>query len=422
MSETKKYYQLTPTERLELLMTQGLIDEPEADVLSGKTGLTGDAADHMIENVVGLYSLPVGIAQNFIINGRPVQVPMVIEEPSVVAAASNGAKVVSLNGGFTADSDEPRMIGQLQLVSIPDMVTAENNIRLHKDEILKTVAGIDPVLAELGGGPVDLQVRSFPETPAGPMLILHLIMDVRDAMGANAINTALEKISPRIEELTGGEVRLRILTNLADQRLARARCRIHPDGLAMKGYTGEEVLDRILEAAAFAEVDPYRAVTHNKGIMNGIDAVALATGNDWRAIEAGAHAWAARSGKISPLSHWTKDIDGTLCGEIELPLAVGTIGGATRVHPGARAALKLMKVTSSKELAQIMAGVGLAQNLAALRALSTEGIQKGHMMLHARQVAMAAGASGQQIDSVAAQIIKDGIIRIDHAKEILNTI
>ena len=422
MSETKKYYQLTPTERLELLMTQGLIDEPEADVLSGKTGLTGDAADHMIENVVGLYSLPVGIAQNFIINGRPVQVPMVIEEPSVVAAASNGAKVVSLNGGFTADSDEPRMIGQLQLVSIPDMVTAENNIRLHKDEILKAVAGIDPVLAELGGGPVDLQVRSFPETPAGPMLILHLIMDVRDAMGANAINTALEKISPRIEELTGGEVRLRILTNLADQRLARARCRIHPDGLAMKGYTGEEVRDRILEAAAFAEVDPYRAVTHNKGIMNGIDAVALATGNDWRAIEAGAHAWAARSGKISPLSHWTKDIDGTLCGEIELPLAVGTIGGATHVHPGARAALKLMKVTSSKELAQIMAGVGLAQNLAALRVLSTEGIQKGHMMLHARQVAMAAGASGQQVDSVAAQIIKDGIIRIDHAKEILNTI
>lgn len=422
MSESKKFYQLSPAERLESLIQQGLLEEPEADALSGRTGLTEDAADHMIENGIGLYSLPIGIAQNFIINGRPVAVPMVIEEPSVVAAASNGAKIVSLNGGFTADSDEPRMIGQLQLVNIPDLETAKDSILFHKDEILKAVTEIDPVLVELGGGPVDLQVRPFPETPAGPMLILHLIMDVRDAMGANAVNTALEKISPQIEELTGGEVRLRILTNLADQRLARASCQIHPDGLAMKEYTGEEVCDRILEAAAFAEVDPYRAVTHNKGIMNGIDAVALATGNDWRAVEAGAHAWAARSGKINPLSHWKKDESGYLYGEIELPLAIGIIGGATRVHPAASATLKLMKVASSKELAQIMASVGLAQNLAALRALSTEGIQKGHMILHARQVAMAAGASGQQIDKVAAQIIKDRIIRIDHAKEILNTI
>ncbi len=420
MSESKKFYELTPDERLALLVAQGALTPVDASALSGESGLTEESADHMVENVVGRYALPVGIAQNFVVNGRHVLVPMVIEEPSVIAAASNAAKIVAAGGGFRADSADPRMIGQLQVVGVPDMDAAEKAVLSRKAAILGMVSDIDPILKKLGGGPLDLLVRIFPQTAAGPMMVLHLILDVRDAMGANSINTALEKITPEIEKLTGGQVRLRILSNLADQRLARARCRIAPEALSMKRYSGEEVLRRILEAAAFAEVDPYRAVTHNKGIMNGIDAVAVATGNDWRAVEAGAHAWAARSGTVRPLSHWTQDSDGMLCGEIELPLAVGTVGGATRVHPGAQAALKLMQVASSKELAQIMAGVGLAQNLAALRALSTEGIQKGHMMLHARQVAMAAGASGTQIETVAAQMIRDGVIRIDHAKEILN--
>ena len=422
MAETKKFYQLTIPERLERLKSDSRLEESDSEALSGETGLTNDAADHMIENAIGVFSLPIGIAQNFQINGKALQIPMVIEEPSVVAAASNGARLVALSGGFEADSDEPRMIGQLQLVHVPDLEQAKTNVLARKERILKMVAEVDPVLVSLGGGPVDLQVRLFPQTPAGPMMILHLILDVRDAMGANAINTALEKISPYITEITGGAVRLRILSNLADLRLARARCRIHPNCLTMKDFSGEEVLDRIVEAAAFAEVDPYRAVTHNKGIMNGIDAVVIATGNDWRAVEAGAHAWASRDGVIRPLSHWTKDSEGCLCGSIELPLAAGIVGGATRVHPGARAALKLMNVSSSKELAQIMASVGLAQNLAALRALSTEGIQKGHMILHARQVAMAAGATGEKIEQLAAELVQSGTIRIDRAKEILKNL
>jgi len=422
MAETKKFYQLTIPERLERLKSDSRLEESDMKAFSGETGLTNDIADHMIENAIGVFSLPIGIAQNFRINGKALQIPMVIEEPSVVAAASNGARLVALSGGFEADSDEPRMIGQLQLVHIPDLEQAKTNVLARKEQILKMVAEVDPVLVSLGGGPVDLQVRLFPQTPAGPMMILHLILDVRDAMGANAINTALEKISPYITEITGGAVRLRILSNLADLRLARARCRIHPDFLTMKDFSGEEVLDRIVEAAAFAEVDPYRAVTHNKGIMNGIDAVVIATGNDWRAVEAGAHAWASRDGVIRPLSHWTKDSEGCLCGSIELPLAAGIVGGATRVHPGARAALKLMNVSSSKELAQIMASVGLAQNLAALRALSTEGIQKGHMILHARQVAMAAGATGEKIEQLAAELVQSGTIRIDRAKEILKNL
>jgi hydroxymethylglutaryl-CoA reductase len=422
MAETKKFYQLTIPERLERLKSDSRLEESDMKAFSGETGLTNDIADHMIENAIGVFSLPIGIAQNFRINGKALQIPMVIEEPSVVAAASNGARLVALSDGFEADSDEPRMIGQLQLVHIPDLEQAKTNVLARKEQILKMVAEVDPVLVSLGGGPVDLQVRLFPQTPAGPMMILHLILDVRDAMGANAINTALEKISPYITEITGGAVRLRILSNLADLRLARARCRIHPNCLTMKDFSGEEVLDRIVEAAAFAEVDPYRAVTHNKGIMNGIDAVVIATGNDWRAVEAGAHAWASRDGVIRPLSHWTKDSEGCLCGSIELPLAAGIVGGATRVHPGARAALKLMNVSSSKELAQIMASVGLAQNLAALRALSTEGIQKGHMILHARQVAMAAGATGEKIEQLAAELVQSGTIRIDRAKEILKNL
>ena len=418
MNEQKKFYEKSVEDRLQSLIEAGC-SETDLAALSGRKGLSDEMADRMIENVIGTFSLPIGIAQHFVVNGKPVLVPMVIEEPSVVAAASNGARLAAMNGGFRAEADRPLMIGQLQLVEIENLDRAEAAVLEHKEEILRMAAEVDPMLVKLGGGPVDLIVRPIEKSDTGPMLILHLLMDVRDAMGANAVNTSLEKITPLVERVTGGKARLRILSNLADHRLARAFCSISPSSLKFREFSGEVVRDRILEAAAFAEADPYRAVTHNKGIMNGIDAVAIAVGNDWRAIEAGAHSWAAHSGKIRPLSHWKADEDGNLRGSIELPLAVGTVGGATHVHPGAGAALRVMGVSGSQELAMVMASVGLAQNFAALRALSTEGIQRGHMVLHARQVAIAAGAKGDQIEMVAAQMVRDGIIRLDHAKEIL---
>ena len=422
MQETKKFYQLTPEERIRQLIAERKISSEDRFRFSPEGGLSVDGADHMVENAIGVYSLPLGIAQNFVVNGKAVQVPMAIEEPSVIAAASNGAKIVAQNGGFSALADPPRMTGQIQVVNVPDLKKARSMIRTHQKRLLAQIRSFDPVLSEMGGGPLSLKIKGFETTPSGPMLIVYLLMDVRDAMGANAINSALEKISPDIEILTGGEVRLRILSNLADKRLVRASCKIHPDTLAMKNYSGSEVIDRIVEAASFAEVDPYRAVTHNKGIMNGIDAVVLATGNDWRAIESGAHGWAVKKGKIRPLSHWSKDVSGNLIGNIELPLAVGIIGGATRVHPTAQACLRLLAVNSAVELAEIIASVGLAQNLAALRALSTEGIQKGHMALHARQVAMAAGAKGSEIDRIAAVLCSENKIRVDYAKEILKNL
>ncbi len=404
------------------MISEGVLSSDDKDKFSAAGGLSLGGADHMVENVIGLYSLPIGIAQNFVVNGRAVTVPMVTEEPSVIAAASNGAKIVAASGGFTAEADPPQMIGQIQVVGLKDLETAKKAIQENEGALLAQIREVDSVLAKLGGGPLQLTAREFPDTAAGPMLILYLTMDVRDAMGANAINTALEAVSENVEKITGGNVRLRILSNLADRRLVRASCRIHPDALKMEGFSGEEVVKRILEAAAFAEADPYRAVTHNKGIMNGIDAVVLATGNDWRAIEAGAHGWAVQNGKINPLSKWTADEAGHLVGKIELPLAVGIIGGATRVHPTAQACLRMLKVQTAGELAEIMASVGLAQNLAALRALSTEGIQKGHMALHARQVAMAAGAEGEAVDQVAKIMCRDNKIRVDYAKEILKNL
>ncbi len=420
MSGQKKFYQMNIDERLQLLKDEELLTDEDLAEISGRSGLTENAADHMTENVIGIYSLPIGLAQNFIVNGRKILIPMVIEEPSVIAAASNGAKMAAAAGGFFAQADDPCMIGQMQLVGIKDLEGAQKVLLAHKDEILNAAGKADPMLKKLGGGPKDLIVRPFSKTEAGPMLILHLIIDVRDAMGANAVNTALEKIAPIIEKLTGGDVRLRILSNLADHRLARSSCTINPETLASKDFQGTDVRDRILEAAAFAEADPYRAATHNKGIMNGIDALTIATGNDWRAVESGAYAWASVSGKLSPLSHWKKDEKGNLCGFIELPLALGTIGGATHVHPGARAVLKLMGVKTSRELAEVAVSLGLAQNLAALKALSTEGIQRGHMKLHARQIAMAVGAEGETIDEIAAEMIQNGTINLDAAQNIFN--
>ncbi|RPJ26776.1 MAG: hydroxymethylglutaryl-CoA reductase, degradative [Chloroflexi bacterium] len=382
-------------------------------------GLTAEAADHMIENVVGFYSLPLGVALNFQVNGRDVLVPMVIEEPSVVAGASFMAKLARADGGFVATTTDPLMIGQMQVINITNLHEAKLKLYEHKAELLAEADSIDPVLKKFGGGARDLEVRILEDSPIGPFLVVHLIYDVRDAMGANAVNTACERLAPRVETITGGKVHLRILSNLADRRIARARCTIPVKELAFGDFSGEEVRDGIIAAYAFAAADPYRAATHNKGIMNGVDAVVIATGNDWRAIESGAHAYAARSGKYTSLSTWGKDTDGNLVGTLEMPMAVGIVGGATKVHPAAQAAVKLMGVKTANELAEIIVSAGLAQNMAALRALATEGIQRGHMSLHARQVAIAAGATGELIEQVAAQMVAEKVVRIDRAEEIL---
>ena len=415
----RKFYELTLPERLQDLSRQSGVPLEALEPLSGSSGLTAEQADHMVENAVGVFGMPLGIARNFRVNGKDYLIPMVIEEPSVIAGASFMAKLALTGGGFTASADAPEMIGQLQLLDVQDFDSARQAILDHKAELLELAAGIDPVLSRFGGGPRDLEIRTIEDSAIGAFLVLHLIYDVRDAMGANAINTALENLAPRVAAITGARVHLRILSNLADRRLARAECTIPLASLAFDDYSAETVRDGILEAWAFAEADPYRAATHNKGIMNGIDAVVLATGNDWRAVEAGAHAYAARSGRYTSLSTWSEDENGSLRGFLEMPMAVGMVGGATRVHPAAQAALKLLKVASAAELAQIIVSVGLAQNLAALRALATEGIQKGHMSLHARQVAVSAGAEGAEVEKLAAQLVLEKTIRTDRAEEIL---
>lgn len=417
------FYNLPLGERLDKLAESAGLGSDELAAFQ-TSGLSADQADHMVENAVGTFGLPLGIGLNFVVNGREVLVPMVIEEPSVVAGASFMAKLVRAGGGFTVITSAPEMIGQMQVLEVKDLMAASMELHEHKAELLAEADSIDPVLKKFGGGARDLEIRIIEDSPIGPFLVVHLIYDVRDAMGANAVNTACEKLAPHIEQITGGRVHLRILSNLADRRLAKASCTVPLKELAFtnadgRTFTGEQVRDGIIEAWAFAAADPYRAATHNKGIMNGVDAVVIATGNDWRAIEAGAHAYAARDGRYTSLSTWGKDADGNLTGELEVPMAVGIVGGATKVHPAAKAALKLMGVKTAAELAGIIASVGLAQNLAALRALATEGIQRGHMSLHARQVAIAAGATGEQIEKVAAQMVAEKVVRIDRAEDIL---
>ncbi|HMN60822.1 MAG TPA: hydroxymethylglutaryl-CoA reductase, degradative [Anaerolinea sp.] len=414
-----KFYNLSLEERRAWVAEQAGISMEDVLALAGTGGLTPEQADHMIENVVGVYGLPLGIARHFRVNGREVLVPMAIEEPSVVASASYMARLALSGGGFFASASAPEMIGQMQILDLDDAPSARFKLLEHREELLEAATAVDPVLSRLGGGARDLQVRLIDPSPLGAFLVLHLIYDVRDAMGANAVNTAMERLAPRVEQITGGRVHLRILTNLAERRLARARCTLKLADLAFDRYSGEQVRDGIIAAWAFAASDPYRASTHNKGIMNGVDAVVIATGNDWRAIEAGAHAYAARGGQYTSLSTWGKDREGNLVGTLEMPMAVGIVGGATRVHPGARAALKLMGGRAAAELAEVIVSVGLAQNLAALRALSTEGIQRGHMGLHARQVAIAAGAAPEQVDRLAAQLVEEKVVRIDRAQEIL---
>ncbi len=418
-SRLPRFYDRPLPERLALVGQWADLDMNDQSALLGLTGLTADAADHMIENVIGVHALPLGIAANFLVNSVDYLVPMAVEEPSVVAGCSYAARLARAGGGFTARADEPVMIGQIQVLGLSDLGTAGAAVLAIKDELMQAASAVDPVLVRLGGGARDVEVRPLPGTPAGPMLIVHLLFDVRDAMGANAVNTACEALAPLIEKATGGRVNLRILSNLADRRTATASCTVPAVALKTEDADGKDVARAIVEAWAFAAADPYRAATHNKGVMNGMDAVCIATGNDWRALEAGAHAYAARDGRYTALTRWQQDENGDLRGEITLPVAVGIVGGATRVHPTAKVALKILGVKTAAELAQVMAAVGLAQNLAAIRALATEGIQKGHMRLHARQFAIAAGATGDQIDAVVERMVREGVIRLDRAEEIV---
>ncbi|MBN1977438.1 MAG: hydroxymethylglutaryl-CoA reductase, degradative [Anaerolineae bacterium] len=414
------FYKQSLDERIDRVARWANLTAGETAALRGAMGL--DRADQMIENVVGLHALPLGIAVNFLVNGREVLVPMVVEEPSVVAGASYAAKLARAGGGFQASTTPPEMIGQIQVLDVIDPESARSDLLAVREELLSLANGTDPVIVGLGGGARDLEVRVLQDTAAGPMLVVHLIFDCVDVMGANAVNTACEALAPKVEQVAGGRVLLRILSNLADRRLARARCTVPMDALASGDFSGEEVARSIVEAWAFAAADPYRAATHNKGIMNGVDAVALATGNDWRAVEAGAHAYAARSGRYTALSTWARDDSGDLVGTLEMPLALGVVGGATRVHPGAQVALKILGVQTARELAEIVVSVGLAQNLAAIRALATEGIQRGHMRLHARQVAVAAGAREDEVDWVVQRMADAGVIRLDRAGAILTEI
>ena len=407
------FYKLPIKERLAIVKDfAGLTDE-EIGLLENTGAVAFDTVNHMVENVIGVFPEPLGIAVNFQINGKDYLIPMATEEPSVIAAACYAAKMVRDGGGFHTSSTAPIMIGQVQVVGLKDAAQAKKQVLDAKANILKKANDQDPVLNSFGGGAKDLDAKII-ETTMGQMLIVELFVDCRDAMGGNAVNTMSEAIAPQIEQLTGGHVYLRIISNLATKRMAKAWCTIPKEALG-----GEAVVDGIAYASAFAAADPYRAATHNKGAMNGIIAVVLATGNDHRAIEAGAHAYAALKGPYTSISKWTKNVKGDLDGVIELPMAVGLIGGAVKTHPIARVAMKILGVKTANEFAEVLAAVGLAQNLGALRALANEGIQRGHMSLHARNIAITAGAKDEMIDLVAERMVKEHKVRVDRAKEIM---
>lgn len=412
-SRLSGFYKLKPEERLRVVAEFADLTDEEAQLLCRTGTLTLDQADRMIENVVGVFPVPLGVAVNFTINGRDYLVPMATEEPSVVAACSNAARLARIKGGFWTTSTGPLMRAQIQAIRVIDPAAAAARLYEHREELLELANSQDPMLVRLGGGAREIEVHLV-HGPLGPMVVVHLIVDTRDAMGANAVNTMAEALAPLVERITGGRVILRILSNLADRRLVRARTVVDREALG-----GNEVVEAILWAYSLAAVDPYRAATHNKGIMNGITAVVLATGNDTRAVEAGAHAYAARSGRYTTLTVWEQDADGNLVGSIEVPMAVGLVGGATKAHPVARLAVKILGVQSATELAEVIGAVGLAQNLAALRALATEGIQRGHMELHARNVAVAAGAVGEEVDRIAAAMVREKQVRLDRALALL---
>ncbi len=412
-SELQGFYKLSLEERRSILKKATSLTDEEIKTLAATGGLPPEVADHMIENVVGGFTFPLGMATNFRINERDYIVPMALEEPSVVAAASNAAKMARVKGGFTVTNTGPVMLGQIQVVNVPKPEEAKAKVLARKADLLKKANDQDPMLVSLGGGAKDLNVKVL-STLKGPMVIAELIVNTGDAMGANAVNTMAEAVAPLVEEITGGRVFLRIISNLADRRLVRATAVFDKAAVG-----GEEVVDGIVYAYAFADADPYRCATHNKGIMNGVVAVAIACGQDIRALEAGAHSYASRSGKYKPLTTWEKNKDGDLIGRLEMPMAVGLVGGAAKTHPTARADIKVLGVKSAIELAEVMGAVGLAQNFAALRALASEGIQRGHMKLHSRNVAISAGATGKLVDVVAQKMIEERKIRFDRAKELV---
>ena len=421
-SNIKNMRNLSPQQRLDAVSKAINCNQDLLNDLKGEGSLPLKIADGMIENVVGRFELPLGIATNFQVNGKDYLIPMAVEEPSVVAAASHMAKLARMNGGFQAVSDRPIMRGQIQVMDLEDLYASKTKILEHKNELILAANEKDKTLVNLGGGCEDLEVHLFNKTPAGPMLVVHLLVDVCDAMGANTVNTMAEHIAPLIEKLTDGRVRLRILSNLADKRLVTASVKLSASQFDTKNYSGNEVIKGIFEAASFAAVDPYRAATHNKGVMNGIDPIIVVTGNDWRAIEAGAHAFAARGGHYTSLTDWSISNNGDLVGKITLPMAVGLVGGATKTHPTAKVAIEVLGVKTATELGQVIAAVGLAQNLAALRALATEGIQRGHMALHARNIAVQAGANGSEIDLIVKGMIDSQNVTMDNAMQILKAL
>ena len=412
-SRISGFYKKPVDERIQIVAERVGLSEEEIATLKSSGGLTIEAADRMTENVVGSIAYPFSVAVNFRVNGKDYLVPMAGEEPSVVAAASNMARKMRAGAGVVATTTDPIMIGQIQILEVPDMDKAIKAVEASKDKLLAAANELDPVLVKFGGGARDIELRPL-ETEVGPMLIVHLLVDCRDAMGANAVNTMAEALAPTIGELTGGRPLLRIISNLADKRLITVKCIVKADDIG-----GPEAVDNIIAAWAFAEADPYRASTHNKGIMNGIAAVALAFAQDHRAIEAGAHAYAVKDGRYKSMSRWGKDAEGNLTGEMTLPMAVGLVGGATRTHPMAQVARKILGVDQAVDLGKVMCAVGLAQNLGALRALTQEGIQQGHMRLHARNLVVMAGASGDMINAAVKELVDSGEIRFPKAQEIV---
>lgn len=413
------FYRLDVSSRHQELTERFDLSTEEIDLLRDAGGDGVAIADKMVENCIGVLRLPIGLGLNFQVNGRDYVVPMAVEEPSVIAAASNMARLIRVSGGFAAETSDSLMIAQVQVLAIDNPVWSRAAIEKATDRILEAANQRHPNMIARGGGAKSLEVRLLDDEPQ--MLVVHLLVDCQDAMGANIVNDMAEGVAPLIEEVSGGRVRLRILSNLADRRLARAHCAIREDLLDRPGHRGPDVARGVVEAYRFAAADPYRAATHNKGVMNGIDAVGIATGNDWRGIEAGAHAYAARNGRYEPLTRWWRS-NGHLHGEIELPMAVGTVGGSTRVQPVLGVLQKLLRVESAQELAMVMAAVGLAQNLGALCALASEGIQRGHMNLHARSVALAAGVSEDRVDDVAAKLVRIGDFSPSAARRIAETV
>lgn len=419
MNAFDKFYKKTVEERHAILAEYADLNEEEQAFLASTGALSFDKANHMIENTIGIYSLPLGLGMNMLLNDKRYVVPMAMEEPSVVAAQSAGAKLIAQNGGITGSATKRKMIGQIELISVSDIQAAKENIIANEEQLIAIANQAHPSLQKRGGGAVKIQVRTAQTANDETLFIVHLLVDTQEAMGANMVNTMVETLAPELEMLTNGTANMRILSNLVDEATATAVCRINPESLATKTQSGEWVRDRIIAAYEFADADIYRAATHNKGIMNGIDAVIMAFGNDWRAVEAASHAYAARPGSYKPMSKWSKDADGYLVGELTLPMPVAFVGGSIAIHPIASLSKKIARVESAKELAMLVCAVGLTQNLAALKALVTEGIQRGHMSLQAKSLAMTAGAEADEIEIVATFLQESKQLNVVAAKEFI---